>query len=257
LYGALGRVYAPRLVASRRRPTRWCSCCPRAALGRPRGKLLGALVAAGVRSRRSCPRRVGLLTSVAGVLSTDVLGPAAARCADFRLAALVAGFVPLVLALRISGLNVSTVVGLAFAVRRVELLSAAGARHLVAWADRAGAAGGHRRRRRRRAWRSVFWTVAGAPAPDWAETLVAAARGVDRAAGVHRDDRGVGADPAPRCRPGWGASCCACTPRIRCGCESAEVGRVQRERDTGGSVRHSVPAGTISARTHRSPARAR
>ena len=34
----------------------------------------------------------------------------------FRVAALVAGFVPLVLALRISGLNVSTVVGLAFAV---------------------------------------------------------------------------------------------------------------------------------------------
>jgi cation/acetate symporter len=56
----------------------------------------------------------GLLTSVAGVLSTDVLGHGSVR--DFRRAAGVAGVVPLILALRVSGLDVSQVVGLAFAV---------------------------------------------------------------------------------------------------------------------------------------------
>ena len=48
------------------------------------------------------------------MLSTDVLGRGSVR--DFRMAAVVAGVVPLVLALRVSGLDVSQVVGLAFAV---------------------------------------------------------------------------------------------------------------------------------------------
>jgi Na+(H+)/acetate symporter ActP len=55
-----------------------------------------------------------LLTSVAGVLSTDVLGRGSVR--DFRISAIVAGIVPLALALRVSELDVSLVVGLAFAV---------------------------------------------------------------------------------------------------------------------------------------------
>ncbi len=54
------------------------------------------------------------MTSVAGVLSTDVLGRGSVR--DFRVSAIVAGFVPIVLSSRISELDVSQVVGLAFAV---------------------------------------------------------------------------------------------------------------------------------------------
>jgi Na+(H+)/acetate symporter ActP len=48
------------------------------------------------------------------VLSTDIMGRGSVR--DFRLAAVVAGLVPLGLALRVSSLDVSLVVGLAFAV---------------------------------------------------------------------------------------------------------------------------------------------
>ncbi|HEY0700722.1 MAG TPA: cation acetate symporter, partial [Micromonospora sp.] len=56
----------------------------------------------------------GLLTSVAGVISTDVLGRGSVR--DFRIATLVAGAVPAALALSLADLDVSQVVGLAFAV---------------------------------------------------------------------------------------------------------------------------------------------
>jgi Na+(H+)/acetate symporter ActP len=48
------------------------------------------------------------------VVSTDVIGRGSVR--DFRLSAIAAGLVPLVLALRAGGLDVSQVVGLAFAV---------------------------------------------------------------------------------------------------------------------------------------------
>jgi cation/acetate symporter len=52
--------------------------------------------------------------SVSGVLSTDVLGHGSVR--DFRRSAMVAGVVPLLLAVQIGALDVSQVVGLAFAV---------------------------------------------------------------------------------------------------------------------------------------------
>jgi Na+(H+)/acetate symporter ActP len=77
------------------------------------GQLLGALVAAGAFAA-FLSSASGLLTSVAGVLSTDVLGRGSVR--DFRIASVVAGLVPLVLALRVASLDVSLVVGLAFAV---------------------------------------------------------------------------------------------------------------------------------------------
>src|SRR5947207_3375913 len=51
---------------------------------------------------------------VAGVLSTDVIGRGSVR--DFRVSAILAGLFPLALALRVSELDVSLVVGLAFAV---------------------------------------------------------------------------------------------------------------------------------------------
>jgi Na+(H+)/acetate symporter ActP len=111
----------------------------------------------------------GLLTSVAGVLSTDVLGRGSVR--DFRVAATVGGAVPIVLAVNVSGLDVSQVVGLAFAVAAssfcpllvlgiwwrglTDVGAAAGI--LVGGGAAAGA---------------VLLTVFGAPVTGWAATLV-------------------------------------------------------------------------------------
>jgi len=113
LYGVLGRIYTPQLLMTGRSDA-VVLLLPGAALGGGlAGQLLGALVAAGAFAA-FLSTSSGLLTSVAGVLSTDVLGQGSVR--DFRRAAVVAGAVPVVLALRISGLDVSQVVGLAFAV---------------------------------------------------------------------------------------------------------------------------------------------
>jgi cation/acetate symporter len=169
MYGALGRVYAGDLVAEGRTDT-VVLVLPAAVLGDGTlGRLLGALVAAGAFAA-FLSTSSGLLTSVAGVLSTDVLGRGSVR--DFRLAALVAGLVPMVLALRISGLDVSTVVGLAFAVAASSfcplLVLGIWWRGLTARGAAAGvvAGGGG-------AVSAVLWTVAGLPAPDWAGPLVA------------------------------------------------------------------------------------
>jgi cation/acetate symporter len=113
LYGVLGRVYVPQLLMTGRSDA-VVLLLPSAALGGGlTGQFLGALVAAGAFAA-FLSTSSGLLTSVAGVLSTDVLGRGSVR--DFRRAAVVAGLVPLALALRVSGLDVSQVVGLAFAV---------------------------------------------------------------------------------------------------------------------------------------------
>jgi Na+(H+)/acetate symporter ActP len=113
LYGVLGRIYVPQLLMTGESDA-VVLLLPSAALGPGiTGQLLGALVAAGAFAA-FLSTSSGLLTSVAGVLSTDVLGHGSVR--DFRRAAVVAGLVPLVLALRVSGLDVSQVVGLAFAV---------------------------------------------------------------------------------------------------------------------------------------------
>jgi Na+(H+)/acetate symporter ActP len=168
LYGALGRVYTPDLVESGRTDT-VVLVLPEAALGPGTvGELLGALVAAGAFAA-FLSTSSGLLTSVAGVLSTDVLGRGSVR--DFRLAAIVAGVVPSVLALRIPGLDVSTVVGLAFAVAASSfcplLVLGIWWRRLTAPGAAAGiiAGGGA-------AVGAVLWTVVGIPAPHWAEPLV-------------------------------------------------------------------------------------
>ena len=113
LYGVLGRVYTPQLVLTGDTDA-VVLVLPGAALGGGlAGQVLGALVAAGAFAA-FLSTASGILTSVAGVLSTDIIGRGSIR--DFRSAALVAGIVPLVLSLRISGLDVSLVVGLAFAV---------------------------------------------------------------------------------------------------------------------------------------------
>ncbi|HEY0485555.1 MAG TPA: cation acetate symporter [Mycobacteriales bacterium] len=112
VYGALGRVYAPELLMTGRTDA-VVLVLPGAAVGGMTGHVLGGLVAAGAFAA-FLSTSSGLMVSVAGVLSTDVVGRGSVR--DFRLAALVAGLVPLFLALRVSGLDVSQVVGLAFAV---------------------------------------------------------------------------------------------------------------------------------------------
>jgi cation/acetate symporter len=113
LYGVLGRLYTPQLLLTGHTDA-VVLLLPGAALGAGlAGQLLSALVAAGAFAA-FLSTSSGLLTSVAGVLSTDVLGRGSVR--DFRISAVVAGVVPLLLATRVSGLDVSQVVGLAFAV---------------------------------------------------------------------------------------------------------------------------------------------
>jgi cation/acetate symporter len=112
LYGVLGRIWTPELATGRSDAV--VLLLPGRALGSGiLGQLLGALVAAGAFAA-FLSTASGLLTAVAGVLATDVLGRGSVRA--FRVAAVCGGTVPLILALHITGLNVSQVVGLAFAV---------------------------------------------------------------------------------------------------------------------------------------------
>ncbi|MEV4197395.1 cation acetate symporter [Micromonospora globbae] len=113
IYGVLGRIYTPQLLVTGQTDA-VVVLLPEAALGNgTTGRLLAALVAAGAFAA-FLSTSSGLLTSVAGVISTDVLGRGSVR--GFRLATVIAGAVPAVLALNVSGLDVSQVVGLAFAV---------------------------------------------------------------------------------------------------------------------------------------------
>ncbi|WP_018255016.1 sodium/solute symporter [Salinispora mooreana] len=113
VYGALGRIYTPHLLLTGETDA-VVLLLPGAALGAgTTGRLLAALVAAGAFAA-FLSTSSGLLTSVAGVISTDVLGRGSVR--GFRLATVLAGSVPTVFALNVSGLEVSQVVGLAFAV---------------------------------------------------------------------------------------------------------------------------------------------
>jgi len=116
LYGVLGRVYTPELAEND--PDAVVLVLPGVVLGMGvLGQVLGALVAAGAFAA-FLSTSSGLLTSVAGVLSTDVLarGSSSGTARDFRIASLIAGVVPMVLALQVAELEVSRVVGLAFAV---------------------------------------------------------------------------------------------------------------------------------------------
>ncbi len=116
LYGVLGRVYAPALMLTGDTDA-VVLVLPGLILGAGvAGQLLGALVAAGAFAA-FLSSASGLLTSVAGVLSTDVIGRShSGSVRDFRIASIVAGVVPFVLALTVASLDVSLVVGLAFAV---------------------------------------------------------------------------------------------------------------------------------------------
>ncbi|WBB96763.1 MULTISPECIES: cation acetate symporter [unclassified Solwaraspora] len=169
LYGVLGRVYTPQLLMTGRSDA-VVVLLPEAALGGGLlGQLLAALVAAGAFAA-FLSTSSGLLTSVAGAVSTDVLRRNSVR--GFRLATLVAGAVPMVLALNVSGLDVSQVVGLAFAVAASSfcplLVLGIWWRGLTAAGAAAGiVAGGGT------AVGAVLWTVLGPPLTGWPAVLVA------------------------------------------------------------------------------------
>ena len=112
VYGALGRLYTPQLLLTGETDAT-VLLLPAAAIGGLGGQLLGALVAAGAFAA-FLSTSSGLLVSVAGVLCTDVVRTGTVSA--FRTAAAVAGIVPLLLALQVVSLDVSVVVGLAFAV---------------------------------------------------------------------------------------------------------------------------------------------
>jgi len=116
MYGVLGRIYTPQLLMTGRTDA-VVLLVPEAALGGGAlGQLLGALVTAGALAAFMSTSS-GLLTSVAGVVFTDVLhADRTGRVRDFRLATAVSAVVPIALSLYVSNMDVSRVVGLAFAV---------------------------------------------------------------------------------------------------------------------------------------------
>src|SRR3954470_20463406 len=111
--GALSRLYNPQLLVNNNTDAA-VLLLPRAVLGSGwAGALLAALVAAGAWAA-FLSTSSGLIVSIAGVLSTDVLRSGKVR--DFRLAAVLAAAVPLALSLGVTRLDFSEAVALVFAV---------------------------------------------------------------------------------------------------------------------------------------------
>lgn len=111
LLGVFARLYVPQLLITGTSDAA-VVLLPGAVPGGPAGQLLAALAAAGAIAA-FLSTSSGLLVSLAGVLSTDVLR---GRIRDFRAAAAVAGTVPLLLALTVASLDLSRTVALAFSV---------------------------------------------------------------------------------------------------------------------------------------------
>jgi Na+(H+)/acetate symporter ActP len=114
VYGALGRLYAPDLIASDHADTVVLEL-PARMVGGVGGELLSALTTAGAFGAflSTCS---GLTVAVAGVLSQDVMGRRFRGVRSFQAAAVVAVVVPLALAVLAEGVGVARAVGLAFAV---------------------------------------------------------------------------------------------------------------------------------------------
>ena len=113
LLGALSRLYVPQLLVSGDTDAA-VLLLPQAVLGSGwAGVVLGGLVAAGAWAA-FLSTASGLVVSVAGVLATDVLRRTRAR--DLRWATLLAGAVPLALALGVDRLDFTETVALVFAV---------------------------------------------------------------------------------------------------------------------------------------------
>ncbi|NME78765.1 cation acetate symporter [Rhodococcus sp. 105337] len=109
--GVFARLYVPQLLITGRSDAA-VLLLPGSVLSGWGGQLVAALVASGAIAA-FLSTSSGLLVSVAGVLSTDVLR---GRVRDFRLAAVLAGVVPLVLALSVTSLDLSRSVGQVFAI---------------------------------------------------------------------------------------------------------------------------------------------
>ncbi|MDQ3885864.1 MAG: cation acetate symporter [Actinomycetota bacterium] len=109
--GLLAGLYVPQLLITGTTDAAVLVLPGHALSGLP-GQLLGALVAAGAFAA-FLSTASGLVMSVAGVVSTDILP---GRVRDFRMAAVVSGSVPLAFALATSSMDLSQSVGLAFAV---------------------------------------------------------------------------------------------------------------------------------------------
>ncbi len=109
--GALARLSAPQLLVGGEGDAA-VLLLPSLAMGGWPGVVLGGLVAAGLATTLLAVS-AGLLLSVAGVLSSDVLP---GRLGDFRIAAHVAGAVPIVLALVMVRLEFAQTIALALAV---------------------------------------------------------------------------------------------------------------------------------------------
>ena len=113
VYGALGRLYAPDLVATGATDTVVLEL-PARMVGGVGGELLSALTAAGAFAA-FLSTSSGLTIAVAGVISQDVMGRRFRGVRAFQAAAVVAVVVPLVLAVSAEGVGVARAVGLAFA----------------------------------------------------------------------------------------------------------------------------------------------
>jgi Na+(H+)/acetate symporter ActP len=113
LYGGLGRLYAPDLVASGRAESVVLEL-PSRMLGGTAGELLSALTTAGAFAA-FLSTSSGLTVAVAGVLSQDVVGRGSGGVRGFQVGAVVAVLVPLGLAVLTEGVGVARAVGLAFA----------------------------------------------------------------------------------------------------------------------------------------------
>ena len=119
VYGALGRVYAADLLLTGRTDTVVLEL-PGRLLPAPWGELTSALLVAGAFAA-FLSTSSGLVVSVAGVISRDLLGGVASRrdwhaVALFRSGAVVAVLVPLALSLVATSTSLAGTVGLAFAV---------------------------------------------------------------------------------------------------------------------------------------------
>jgi Na+(H+)/acetate symporter ActP len=109
LIGALSRLYVPELLVTGRTDVAVLALPTKIAPG-VLGEILGAVTAAGAFAA-FLSTSSGLMVSVAGVLSTDVLP---GRVRDFRVATAIAGIVPLLLAVYIRPTDISLTVGMSF-----------------------------------------------------------------------------------------------------------------------------------------------
>ena len=111
MLGALSRLYVPELLVTGRTDAAVLSLPGKIAPG-ILGDVLGAVITAGAFAA-FLSTSSGLVVSVSGVLSTDVLR---GRVRDFRFATAVAGGVPLALAIAVRQTDISLTVGMSFAL---------------------------------------------------------------------------------------------------------------------------------------------